>query len=64
MTNAVSGGATVGLLSIVGGSRMPYMIAGGVIAIAVTILLSVFAKRICTVFGVVSLDSIEGDVKC
>lgn len=63
MTNAVSGGATVGLLSIVGGARMPYMIAGGVMAIAVTILLSVFAKRICTVFAVVSLDSIEGNEK-
>jgi membrane protease YdiL (CAAX protease family) len=54
LTNAVSGGATVGLLSIVGGARMPYMIAGGVMAIAVTILLSAFAKRICAVFGVVS----------
>jgi membrane protease YdiL (CAAX protease family) len=54
LTNAVSGGATVGLLSIVGGSRMPYMIAGGVVAIAVTVLLAVFARRVSALFGVLT----------
>lgn len=55
LTNAVSGGATVGLLSIVGGSRMPYMIAGGVVAIAVTVLLAVLARRVSALFGVLAL---------
>jgi membrane protease YdiL (CAAX protease family) len=54
LTNAVSGGATVGLLSIVGGSRMPYMIAGGVVAIAVTILLAVFARKVSALFGILA----------
>jgi membrane protease YdiL (CAAX protease family) len=54
LTNAVSGGATVGLLSIVEGSRMPYMIAGGVVAIAVTVLLAVFARRVSALFGVLT----------
>ena len=57
LTNAVSGGATVGLLSIVGGSKMPYMIAGGVIAIAVTVLLTVFARRVSALFGVLASSS-------
>jgi membrane protease YdiL (CAAX protease family) len=57
LTNAVSGGATVGLLSIVGGSRMPYMIAGGVVAIAVTVLLAVLARRVSTLFGVLASSS-------
>jgi membrane protease YdiL (CAAX protease family) len=54
LTNAVSGGAAVGLLSIVGGARMPYMIAGGIVAIAVTVLLAVFAKRVSVLFGVLA----------
>jgi membrane protease YdiL (CAAX protease family) len=57
LTNAVSGGATVGLLSIVGGARMPYMIAGGIVAIAVTVLLAVFAKRVSVLFGVLAPGS-------
>lgn len=57
LTNAVSGGATVGLLSIVGASKTPYMIAGGVVAIAVTVLLAVFAKRVSALFGVLVPDS-------
>jgi len=57
LTNAVSGGATISLLSIVGGSRMPYMIAGGVVAIAVTVLLAVLARRVSTLFGVLASSS-------
>jgi membrane protease YdiL (CAAX protease family) len=57
LTNAVSGGATVGLLSIVGGSRMPYMIAGGIVAIAVTVLLAVLARRLSALFGVLASSS-------
>jgi len=60
LTNAVSGGATVGLLSIVGGSRMPYMIAGGIVAIAVTVLLAVFARRVSALFGVLASSTGEG----
>jgi membrane protease YdiL (CAAX protease family) len=60
LTNAVSGGATVSLLSIVGGSRMPYMIAGGVMAIAVTVLLAVLARRVSTLFGVLASSSDGG----
>jgi membrane protease YdiL (CAAX protease family) len=54
LTNAVSGGATVGLLSIVGGARMSYMIAGGVVAIAVTVLLAVLARRVSALFGILT----------
>jgi hypothetical protein len=47
----------VGLLSIVGGSRMPYMIAGGIVAIAVTVLLAVLARRLSALFGVLASSS-------
>jgi membrane protease YdiL (CAAX protease family) len=57
LTNGVAAGATVGLLSAVGSARMPYMIAGGVMAIAVTVLLAVFARRVSALFGVLAPGS-------
>ena len=57
LTNGVAAGATVGLLSAIGGARMPYLIAGGIVAIAVTILLAVFARRVSALFGVLASSS-------
>jgi membrane protease YdiL (CAAX protease family) len=54
LTNAISGGAAVGLLSVVEGARVPYLIAGGVIALATTVLLAVLAKKVSVHFGVLA----------
>jgi membrane protease YdiL (CAAX protease family) len=54
LTNAVSGGSTVKIFSALGGSRIPYMIVAGAVGIAITILLSAFARRVSALFGVLT----------